>query len=65
MPKMKTKRAAAKRYKLTGKGKVKIKKSGMRHILTKKNPNLKRNKRKIGYVASSDQQLAKRALPYG
>lgn len=46
MPKQKTKRAAAKRYKLTATGKVKIKKANLRHILTKKSRNLKRDKKK-------------------
>ncbi|MFW5769550.1 MAG: 50S ribosomal protein L35, partial [Spirochaetota bacterium] len=36
MPKMKTKKSAAKRYSITGTGKIKYKKQGSRHILTKK-----------------------------
>jgi large subunit ribosomal protein L35 len=56
MPKMKTKRAAAKRFKLTATGKVKVKKAGLRHILTKKSRNLKRDKRKAGYVHPSDMR---------
>ncbi|HUX21409.1 MAG TPA: 50S ribosomal protein L35, partial [Spirochaetia bacterium] len=43
MPKMKTRRAAAKRYSFTGTGKVKYKKQGLRHILTKKSTKRKRN----------------------
>ena len=65
MPKMKTKRAAAKRYKLTGTGKIKIKKSNLRHILTKMSAGSKRVKRKAGYVHQADHSQAKRMLPYG
>lgn len=64
MPKMKTKRAAKKRFKLTASGKVKIKKANLRHILTKKNSNAKREKRKTGYLSGADARNAKRAIPY-
>lgn len=64
MPKQKTKRAAAKRYKLTATGKVKIKKANLRHILTKKSRNLKRDKRKAGYLAGVDEKMAKSLVPY-
>ena len=46
MPKMKTSRAAAKRFKLTGTGKLKRNKAYKRHILTKKTTKTKRNLRK-------------------
>ena len=64
MPKMKTKRSAAKRFKLTATGKIKIKKANMRHILTKRSRNLKREKRKAGYVAEVDVRQTMRMLPY-
>jgi large subunit ribosomal protein L35 len=64
MPKMKTKRAAAKRFKLTATGKVKIKKANLRHILTTKSQDAKRDKRKAGYLCAKDAQNAKRAIPY-
>ncbi len=64
MPKMKTKRAAAKRFKLTATGKIKMKKAGLRHILTKQSPATKRNRRKGGYVAAVDERQTKRMLPY-
>jgi large subunit ribosomal protein L35 len=48
MPKMKTKKAAAKRFSLTASGKVKYKKMNLRHILTKKTTKRKRNLRKSG-----------------
>ena len=54
MPKMKTKKSAAKRYSLTGSGKVKHKKQNLRHILTKRSPKTKRQLRETGYVAEAD-----------
>jgi len=46
MPKMKTKKAAAKRFSLTANGKVKYKKMNLRHILTKKTTKRKRGLRR-------------------
>ena len=64
MPKMKTKKAAAKRYKLTASGKVKYKKMNLRHILTKK--TTKRKRRKPGFLdAGPVYQIKKKLLPYG
>lgn len=65
MPKIKTNRGAAKRFKFTGTGKVKRSKSGMRHILTTKASKSKRALRKAGYVADVDLENIKRLLPYG
>lgn len=64
MPKMKTNRGAAKRFKITGTGKVRRRKSGMRHILTKKNTNRKRVLRQGGFVAKEDEANIKRLIPY-
>lgn len=64
MPKMKSRRAATKRFKLTANGKIKIKKSNLRHILTKKDSNRKRGLRKADYVAKADEARIKRALVY-
>jgi len=64
MPKMKTRRAAAKRYKKTGTGKIKYKKMGLRHILTKKSPKRKRNLRKAGILSHAETKRAKVLLPY-
>ena len=50
MPKMKTKKAAAKRFHLTGTGKVKYKKMNLRHILTKRSPKRKMNLRHAGIL---------------
>lgn len=66
MPKMKTKRAAAKRYTLTADGKVKYKKMNLRHILTKKSSKRKRKLCTPGFVAAGPvYQIKKKLLPYG
>ena len=65
MPKMKTRRSAAKRYKITANGKVKYKKQGLRHILTKKSAKRKRNLRKAGILSPAEQKRAHVLLPYG
>jgi large subunit ribosomal protein L35 len=66
MPKMKTKKAAAKRFSLTASGKVKYKKMNLRHILTKKSTKRKRGLRKAGYVNPvATGQIKKKLLPYG
>lgn len=64
MPKMKTNRGAAKRFKATGSGKIKRKKAFKSHILTKKSTKRKRNLRQSGLVAECDQASVKRMLPY-
>jgi len=66
MPKMKTKKAASKRFSLTATGKVKYKKMNLRHILTKKSSKRKRNLRKPGFVAKGPvHQILKKLLPNG
>jgi large subunit ribosomal protein L35 len=66
MPKMKTKKSAAKRYSFTGTGKVKYKKQNLRHILTKKPSKRKRNLRKSGILSSDNTaSIKKQLLPYG
>lgn len=62
MPKQKTKRAAAKRFKLTGKGRVRRAKAFKSHILTKKHPKRKRHLRKGTLVAPADERRIKRVL---
>lgn len=64
MPKMKTKRAAAKRFKRTGTGKVKRHHNYKDHILTKKSPKRKRKLRKAGLIAKADLGRIARAMPY-
>lgn len=63
MPKLKTKRAAAKRFKKTGTGKVKRHHSHHTHILTKKTPKRKRNLRKAALIAPSDLAQTLRMIP--
>jgi len=65
MPKMKTHRGAAKRFKLTATGKVKRSKAYASHILTKKDRKRKRNLRQSALVNKSDQDRIKKLLPYG
>ncbi|MBB6630213.1 50S ribosomal protein L35 [Clostridium algidicarnis] len=64
MPKMKTHRGAAKRFKLTGSGRLKRAKAFKSHILTKKSPKRKRNLRKTGYVSNTQEKTMKKLLPY-
>ena len=59
MPKMKTCRAAAKRFKKTGTGKLKRNKAFKSHILTKKSPKRKRNLRKAAMTDARVLKLAK------
>ena len=64
MPKMKTNRAAAKRFKVTGTGKLKRSKAYKRHILTKKTRKNKRNLRKAALVDATNVKNMKKILPY-
>jgi large subunit ribosomal protein L35 len=64
MPKMKTRRSAAKRFTKTGTGKLKRNKSYRSHILTKKSPKRKRQLRRSGLVSATDLSRVKLLLPY-
>ena len=64
MPKMKTNRGAAKRFKATGTGKVVRSKAYASHILTKKNTKRKRNLRKSDIVDPTNKRGLNRLLPY-
>ena len=64
MPKMKTSRAAAKRFKGTGTGKLKRNKAYKRHILTKKTTKTKRNLRKPAMTDKTNVKNMKKILPY-
>lgn len=64
MPKMKTNRGAAKRFKCTGSGKVVRRKSFGSHILTKKSTKRKRSLRQAELVDSTNMKSVKRMLPY-
>ena len=59
---MKTKRAAAKRFKVTGSGKIKRKKAFKRHILTKKSSKTKRNLGQTTLVAKADEARVKEMI---
>lgn len=64
MPKMKTNRGAAKRFKATGTGRFKRSQSHLNHILTKKSTKRKRHLRAQLLVDSADESLVRRMLPY-
>ena len=64
MPKMKTKKAIAKRFRVTGTCKLKRSKAFKQHILTKKSAKRKRNLRKIGYVSVTQLKTMKKLVPY-
>ena len=65
MPKIKTNRAAAKRFKKTGTGKYVFSKSHGSHILTKKTTKRKRSLRQSQIIAKSDRRELKLLLPNG
>ena len=64
MPKMKTSKSAAKRFKLTGTGKLKRAKAYKSHILTKKSTKRKRNLRQSAITDSTTVKNMKKILPY-
>ncbi len=64
MPKLKTNRSAAKRFKKTGKGKIKRYKAYKSHILTKKTTKRKRNLRKGTLVSDADAKRINKLIPY-
>ncbi|MEM7411029.1 MAG: 50S ribosomal protein L35 [Myxococcota bacterium] len=63
MPKMKTHRGAAKRFKKTGTGKIVRSKNNKQHILTKKSAKRKRRLRQSALVATVDEKRLKQMLP--
>ncbi|MBW1776288.1 MAG: 50S ribosomal protein L35 [Deltaproteobacteria bacterium] len=65
MPKIKTNRAAAKRFKKTGTGKFAYSKAYGSHILTKKTRKRKRSLRKSRIISGSDQKAIRLLLPNG
>ena len=64
MPKMKTNRAAAKRFKVTGTGKLKRMNPNKSHILTKKSSKRKRDLRTATMTDKTNEQVMKKILPY-
>jgi large subunit ribosomal protein L35 len=64
MPKIKTNRAAAKRFKTTASGRVKRRRAFLRHILSSKSPTQKRRLRKSTLVDKTNEKAIKRLIPY-
>ena len=62
--KAKTRKAVAKRFKVTGSGKILRRKQGKRHILQKKSRKRKRNLRKVALVSKADIKNVKESLPF-
>ncbi|NQV17904.1 MAG: 50S ribosomal protein L35 [Armatimonadetes bacterium] len=62
MPKLKTRKGVSKRFKITGKGKLKRSHANAGHILTKKSTKQKRGLRKSGLVNNADVPRMKRML---
>lgn len=64
MPKIKTNRGAAKRFRKTGSGKIRRNKAFTSHILTKKSTKRKRDLRQATLVAKADEKNISRLIPY-
>lgn len=64
MPKVKSNRGAAKRFRATGGGRIRRAKSGKSHILTGKTKKRKRNLRKSALVHRTNEKSIRRLLPY-
>ncbi|NLY93244.1 MAG: 50S ribosomal protein L35 [Myxococcales bacterium] len=64
MPKMKTKRAAAKRFRASGSGRIRRATAGKSHMMTGKSANRLRGLRKNGMVDPADEKRIKLLLPY-
>ena len=64
MPKLKPKRSAAKRYKVTGTGKIMRMKANKSHILNKKSTKRKRNLRKQREMDATNVKVARKLIPY-
>lgn len=65
MPKIKTRKAAAKRFVQTGTGKFKRRRQNLRHILTKKSPNRKMRLGQSTIVDKTNEKAVRRMLPNG
>lgn len=61
--KIKTNRSAAKRFQVTGTGKIKFHKAGRKHLLAKKSAKRKRRLRKTAIISGTDAHRIRRALP--
>ena len=65
MPKHKTNRGAAKRFKVSGTGKIRHKRAGKSHLLTKKSRKAKRHMKDTVTVSSTHATTMRRLIPYG
>ncbi len=65
MAKLKTNRAAAKRFRFTGTSRIRRSQAFVNHILTKKSSKRKRGLRRCTLVSKSDEKELRRLLPYG
>jgi len=64
MPKLKTRKAIAKRFKITKKGKIKRQRAGRGHLLAKKSRKRKRRLKKSALVSRTDKKAIKMLMPY-
>jgi len=64
MPKFKTNKSAAKRFRTTGTGKIKYKKRGLRHCLEHVSKDTKRGLGQTGYINAVDHDNVKLLIPY-
>ncbi len=62
MPKMKTRRGAAKRFKITGSGRIKRNKANHRHMLIRRSNKAKRKMRQAGVLSSADKKIVRALL---
>jgi len=65
MPKMRTRKTAAKRFKITGTGKIVRRNTGKGHLMMKKSPGRKRRLSVQSLVAGGEKQKVHRMVPYG
>ncbi|MFH1790570.1 MAG: 50S ribosomal protein L35 [Candidatus Omnitrophota bacterium] len=65
MPKLKTNKGTAKRFKLNKKGRARRQMAGKSHILTKKSRKRKRNMRRVTGLAGWGDKLIRKLMPYG
>ncbi len=65
MPKIKTRRGAAKRFDVTGTGKLRRRKQNLRHILTKKNAKRRMRLGQTAVVDKTNEKAVKRMMPNG
>ena len=65
MPKLKTNKSAAKRFKITKNGKIKKRSANRGHILGKMSRKRKRKLRQSSYLDKVEEKKIRRLLPYG